>query len=106
MTDIYSYLQSVVNNPDDADAGCVDSDGNIFTLWYIVYSYRHCSKRHKVLCGCAGEVIGFENLIFSMFDFIIALVESGKYRQLVKKGVEHLFYYTVLFLQISEEQVG
>ena len=53
----------------------------------------------------AGAVLGFENLVFSVFDFITAMIESSKFRSTVKKSTDQLMYYTVLYMQITEEQV-
>lgn len=53
-----------------------------------------------------GEVLGFENLVFSIFDFINTLIESSKYRHHVKNGMADLLYYTLLFMQMTEDQVS
>lgn len=52
-----------------------------------------------------GEVLGFENLVFSIFDFIHALTETNKNRAIVKKHCADILYYVVLYMQITEEQV-
>ncbi|EEC02476.1 importin, putative [Ixodes scapularis] len=52
-----------------------------------------------------GEVLGFENVVFMIFDFVSALVEAPKFRGLVKKGLADLIYYIVFYMQITEEQV-
>ncbi|KFM58485.1 Importin-9, partial [Stegodyphus mimosarum] len=71
------YVRTVVNDSEDAD-NPVDSD---------------------------GEVLGFENLVFSIFDFIHALVESSKYRNYVKEGMTDLLYYVILYMQMTEDQI-
>ncbi|XP_033102932.1 importin-9-like [Anneissia japonica] len=71
------YITTVVNGTEDAD-NPIDSD---------------------------GEVLGFENLVFSVFDFINGMVETPKFRSTIKKSVDQLFYYIVLYMQITEEQV-
>ena len=53
-----------------------------------------------------GEVIGFENLVFAIFEFVQALVETPKFRGSVKAGLSELMYYIVLYMQITEEQVS
>ena len=53
-----------------------------------------------------GEVLGFENLVFAIFEFVHALVESPKFRVAVKTGLSDLMYYIVLYMQITHEQVG
>lgn len=51
-----------------------------------------------------GEVLGFENLVFSIFDFVHGLVETPKFRGTLKKGMPDLLYYIVLYMQITEDQ--
>jgi hypothetical protein len=53
-----------------------------------------------------GEVLGFENLVFAIFEFVHALVETPKFRDAVKVGLSDLMYYIVLYMQITEEQVS
>ena len=50
-------------------------------------------------------VLGFENLVFAIFEFVHALVESPKFRVAVKSGLSDLMYYIVLYMQITHEQV-
>ncbi|XP_066283922.1 importin-9-like isoform X1 [Branchiostoma lanceolatum] len=71
------YVSTEVNNAEDADDP-VDSD---------------------------GEVLGFENLIFSIFDFIHGLIETPKFRSTVKKSMRELIYYIIPYMQITEEQI-
>lgn len=52
-----------------------------------------------------GEVLGFENVVFMIFDFVNALVETPRFHGLVKKGLSDLIYYIVFYMQITEEQV-
>ena len=72
-----TYLATVVNNTEEGDDP-VDSD---------------------------GEVLGFENLIYSVFEFINALIETSKFRTTVKKAMDDLLYYIILYMQITEDQV-
>lgn len=51
-----------------------------------------------------GEVLGFENLVFAIFEFVHALVETTKFKGAVKAGLSDLMYYIVLYMQITEEQ--
>lgn len=71
------YIKTLVNGTEEAD-DLVDSD---------------------------GEVLGFESLVFSVFDFIMALIECSKFRGTVKKSMDQLLYYVVMYMQITEEQV-
>ena len=51
-----------------------------------------------------GEVLGFESLVFAIFEFVHALVESSKFKSAVKAGLSELMYYIVIYMQITEEQ--
>ncbi|PIK58812.1 putative importin-9 [Apostichopus japonicus] len=73
-----TYVKTAINNIEEAD-NAIDSD---------------------------GEVLGFENLVFSIFDFIHALTETNKNRAIVKKHCADILYYVVLYMQITEEQVS
>lgn len=53
-----------------------------------------------------GEVLGFENLVFSIFEFVHALLENHKFKSTVKKALPELIYYIILYMQITEEQVS
>ncbi|KAJ7421519.1 Importin-9 [Pitangus sulphuratus] len=52
-----------------------------------------------------SEVLGFENLVFSIFEFVHALLENNKFKSTVKKALPELIYYILLYMQITEEQV-
>ncbi|XP_064333394.1 importin-9 isoform X2 [Camelus dromedarius] len=52
-----------------------------------------------------GEVLGFENLVFSIFEFVHALLENSKFKSTVKKALPELIYYVILYMQITEEQI-
>ena len=52
-----------------------------------------------------GEVLGFENLVFKIFEFVTAMIETSKFRSLVKKNSSLLMYYLVMYMEITEEQV-
>ncbi|KAM4699585.1 importin-9 [Discoglossus pictus] len=51
-----------------------------------------------------GEVLGFENLVFSIFEFVHILLEN-KFKGTVKKALPELIYYIILYMQITEEQI-
>ncbi|XP_018412390.1 PREDICTED: importin-9 [Nanorana parkeri] len=51
-----------------------------------------------------SEVLGFENLVFSIFEFVHTLLEN-KFKGTVKKALPELFYYIILYMQITEEQI-
>ncbi|KAL3853056.1 hypothetical protein ACJMK2_016638 [Sinanodonta woodiana] len=70
------YVRTVVNNTDEAHDP-TDSD---------------------------GEVLGFENLVYSVFEFVHALIEVSKFRSTVKKSVDEIFFYVILYMQITEDQ--
>ncbi|XP_053562447.1 importin-9 [Bombina bombina] len=51
-----------------------------------------------------GEVLGFENLVFSIFEFVHTLLEN-KFKGTIKKALPELIYYIILYMQITEEQI-
>ena len=51
-----------------------------------------------------GEIVGFENLVFAIFEFVHALVETPKFRPAVRQGLADLMYYIVLYMQITNDQ--
>uniref|UniRef100_A0A8C9WF80 Importin 9 n=1 Tax=Scleropages formosus TaxID=113540 RepID=A0A8C9WF80_SCLFO len=55
--------------------------------------------------SCAGEVLGFENLVFSIFEFVHTLLENNKFKSTVKKALPELIYYIILYMQITEDQI-
>uniref|UniRef100_H3CNL2 Importin 9 n=1 Tax=Tetraodon nigroviridis TaxID=99883 RepID=H3CNL2_TETNG len=52
-----------------------------------------------------GEVLGFENLVFSIFEFVHTLLENNKFKTTVKKALPELIYYVILYMQITEDQI-
>ena len=48
---------------------------------------------------------GFENLVFSIFEFVHTLLENNKFKSTVKKALPELIYYVILYMQITEDQV-
>uniref|UniRef100_A0A8C6PV17 Importin 9 n=1 Tax=Nothobranchius furzeri TaxID=105023 RepID=A0A8C6PV17_NOTFU len=51
------------------------------------------------------EVLGFENLVFSIFEFVHTLLENNKFKSTVKKALPELIYYIILYMQITEDQI-
>ena len=47
------------------------------------------------------KVLGFENLVFAIFEFVHALVETPKFKGAVKTGLSELMYYIVLYMQVN-----
>lgn len=52
-----------------------------------------------------GEVLGFENLVFSIFEFVHTLLENSKFKSTVKRALPELIYYIIVYMQITEDQV-
>lgn len=50
-------------------------------------------------------MLGFENLVFSVFEFIHGLIETPKFKKTVKTFLDELIYFLVLYMQITEDQV-
>ncbi|KAF2359254.1 Exportin-1/Importin-beta-like [Trinorchestia longiramus] len=52
-----------------------------------------------------GEVLGFENLVYSLFEFVDALLHHKRHREMVMPGVVDLIYYLILYMQLTEDQI-
>uniref|UniRef100_A0AAR2LE53 Importin N-terminal domain-containing protein n=1 Tax=Pygocentrus nattereri TaxID=42514 RepID=A0AAR2LE53_PYGNA len=52
-----------------------------------------------------GEVLGFENLVFSIFEFVHTLLDNNKFKSTVRKALPELIYYIILYMQITEDQI-
>ena len=50
-------------------------------------------------------MLGFENLVISVFEFIHGLIETPEFNETVKKFLDELIYFLVLYMQITEDQV-
>jgi len=64
--------------------------------------------QHSSVCAifhATGGALGFENLIYGVFEFIHALVDISKFKGLVKKSINDIIYYIILYTQITEDQV-
>ena len=53
-----------------------------------------------------GEIMGFENLVYSVFEFIHGLIDTARFRSTVKKAMNDLLYYILLYMQITSDQVS
>lgn len=103
----FTYVRTEVNYTEEVDDP-VDSDGEQNRLrpasWVASNSSSLVSNFSLMPCT-AGEVLGFENLVFSIFDFVHTLLENNKFKSTVKKALPELIYYVILYMQITEEQV-
>jgi len=52
-----------------------------------------------------GEILSFENLVFSVFEFISALVETPKFKKTVDGSLEEILFFTMVYMQITDEQI-
>ncbi|XP_051122408.1 uncharacterized protein LOC127245516 [Andrographis paniculata] len=52
-----------------------------------------------------GVEKSLESFIIQLFEFLLTLVGSPRFGKVVKNNVKELVYYTVAFLQITEQQV-
>lgn len=51
------------------------------------------------------EKKNFENLVYQLFDFILILKDMKKYKPIIKKAIEELCFYAILYMQMTDEQV-
>ena len=107
------YVKTVINNTEEADDP-VDSDGEGTTKQKIGLGGLKCRRfpsppSFATLVSCifylAGEVLGFENLVYSVFEFIHILIDINKFRGTIRKSMTDLLYYVVLYMQMTEDQV-
>lgn len=54
----------------------------------------------------SGEALGFENLVYSVFEFVQVLIDTSKFRNTVKKSVNDILYYVIIYMQMTDDQVG
>lgn len=66
----------------------------------------HMPITDTIVVTFTGEVLGFENLVFSIFEFVHTLLENNKFKTTVKKALPELIYYIILYMQITEDQVS
>ncbi|WAR26248.1 IPO9-like protein [Mya arenaria] len=45
-----------------------------------------------------------KNLVYAVFEFIHALLDIGKFKGLVKKSINEILYYAIVYMQITEDQ--
>lgn len=53
-----------------------------------------------------GESIDFESYIFAMLDFVAAILESSKCRDLIKPVLTELIYYILCYIQLTDSQIN
>ena len=49
--------------------------------------------------------MGFESLVYSVFEFIHGMIDSSRFRAVIQKSIENLLYYVILYMQMTEDQV-
>nr|KAG5702234.1 hypothetical protein BaRGS_030589 [Batillaria attramentaria] len=52
----------------------------------------------------SGEVLGFENLVYSVFEFVHALIDTSRFRNTVKGTIDQILYYVIVYMQMTEDQ--
>ncbi|XP_015173193.1 PREDICTED: importin-9 [Polistes dominula] len=52
-----------------------------------------------------GEIINFNNLIIAIFEFVTSIMENKKFSHLVYNLLQDILYYTIIFMQITDEQI-
>lgn len=51
-----------------------------------------------------GSEKSFDSFVIQLFEFLLTIVGSAKFVQVVMNNIKELVYYTVAFLQITEQQ--
>ncbi|KAH1171946.1 hypothetical protein KIL84_007564, partial [Mauremys mutica] len=78
---------------------------NQYPKWLYADGGKLFCTACNVMLDHTCEVLGFENLVFSIFEFVHALLENHKFKSTVKKALPELIYYIILYMQITEEQI-
>lgn len=65
----------------------------------------NCIDPSEDLVDEDGEILSFENLVFSVFEFISALVETPKFKKTVNEYLEQILFFTMVYMQITDEQI-
>jgi len=72
---------------------------------YYIKTTVNCIDLSEDAVDEEGEILSFENLVFSIFEFISALVETPKFKRTVEQYLEDILFFTVVYMQITEEQI-
>ena len=51
-----------------------------------------------------GESLSFGNLVSTLFEFVDVLLDSHQLRKIVKKSLNELIYFLIVYMQMTEEQ--
>lgn len=49
--------------------------------------------------------MGFESLVYGVFEFVHCLIDTVKFRNTVKKSIDEILYYIIIYMQMTEDQV-
>ena len=62
--------------------------------------------RYSLIYYFYSETKGdLENLVYQLFDFILELKEKVRYRSIIKKAIDDLCYYAILYMQITDDRI-
>ena len=81
------YVATVVNETEDVEQK-VELDVNYAFRAYIAFML------HTII-WFTGEIISFENLVSSIFGFVLTLIETPRFRSAVKEGTSQVIYYII-----------
>jgi hypothetical protein len=80
---------------------CLVHNSSIYTCLYA-----NCLKvDQKEMYDSEGEELKFDNLIHQLFEFILCLKDKKRYKPIIKTAIDELCYYSITYMQITEEQV-
>ena len=52
-----------------------------------------------------GDNVGLVSYVLAIIDFVLRIFESAKYREMIRNILPDLFYYIILYTQITDDQV-
>lgn len=71
-----------------------------------VRSYVNDLEDHDDPYDSDGQVLSFDNLVYSIFEFVGTLIDNKKFCDSVKNGLDDLVYYIIVYGQVTEEQIN
>lgn len=71
----------------------------------FVKKYRFKLQSCLVMSFVKDEKKSFEDLIYELFEFISVLKDKNKFKPTIKRAIDELCYYAILYMQINDDQV-
>ena len=69
---------------------------------------HHRQLKHGIndpSADCEDEKTSLDDLVYQLFEFISVLKEKSRYKTTIKKAIDELCYYAIMYMQITDEQI-